>query len=217
LRASTSDAKGRKTRSVTYVYAVGKTDPSSVSGRQKLELVLDKKQYKPGEHATVLIKSPYDNALGILTVERSGIQEYRLVRITSQLQLVKVRVTARDIPNLNVSLLVVRGRDKRLKPHKKNSDPGAPAYKTASAGLRVSVDSKRLRVKIQVSPSPARPGGSVTLKIAARDHRGRPARARLAVMVVDEGVLSLLGFKLPDPVPVFHSWKSARTDKRHHA
>ena len=214
LRASTTDAKGRPTRSVTYVYAVGKTDPSAVSGRQKLELILDKKEYKPGEQASVLIKSPYDDAMGILTVERSGIREYRLVRITSQLQLVKVRVTARDIPNLNVGLLLVRGRDKRLKPHKKDSDPGAPAYKSASTSLRVSVDSKRLRVKIQVSPSPARPGGSVTLKISARDHKGRPAQARLAVMVVDEGVLSLLGFKLPDPVPVFHRYKSARTSLR---
>jgi alpha-2-macroglobulin len=214
LRATTTDAKGRSTRSVTYVYAVGKTDPSAVSGRQKLELILDKKEYKPGEHASVLIKSPYDDALGILTVERSGIREYRLVRITSQLQLVRVRVTARDIPNLTVSLLLVRGRDKRLKPHKKDSDPGAPAFKVASASVRVSTDSKRLRVKIHVSPSPARPGGSVTLKISARDHRGRPARARLAVMVVDEGVLSLLGFKLPDPVPVFHQWKSARTATR---
>jgi len=214
LRATTTDAKGRPTRSVTHVYAVGKTDPSAVSGRQNLELILDKKEYKPGEHASVLIKSPYDNAMGILTVERSGIREYRPVRITSQLQLVKVRITARDIPNLTVGLLLVRGRDRRLKPHKKDSDPGAPAFKVATASLRVSTDSKRLRVKIQVSPSPARPGGSVTLKISARDHRGRPARARLAIMVVDEGVLSLLGFKLPNPVPVFHQWKSARTATR---
>jgi len=214
LRATSTDARGRPTRSVTYVYAVGPTDPSAVSGRQRLELVLDKKEYKPGDHASVLIKSPYDKAIGILTVERSGIRDYRLVRITSQLQLVKVRVTARDIPNLNVGLLLVRGRDKRLKPHKKDSDPGAPAYKVASASLRVSVDSKRLRVKVQASPSPARPGGSVTLKISARDHQGRPARARLAVMVVDEGVLSLLGFNLPDPLPVFHRWKSARTSTR---
>jgi uncharacterized protein YfaS (alpha-2-macroglobulin family) len=214
LRATTTDAKGRATRSVTYVYAVGQTDPSAVSGRQSLELVPDKSVYKPGEHASVLIKSPYDNAIGILTVERSGIREYRLVRITSQLQLEKIRVTAKDIPNLTVGLLLVRGRDRRIKPHKKDSDPGAPAYKVASVSLKVSLDSKRLRVKIQASPSPARPGGSVTLKISARDHRGRPARARLAVMVVDEGVLSLLGFKLPDPVPVFHRWKSARSSTK---
>ena len=44
------------------------------------------------------------------------------------------------------------------------------------------------------------PGGSFTLDIQAEDRDGKPKKANLAVMVVDEGVLSLTGFQTPDPI-----------------
>ena len=50
------------------------------------------------------------------------------------------------------------------------------------------------------------PGGETVLDLALRDAEGRPvADGEVAVVVVDEAVLALTGYRLPDPLGVFYA------------
>ena len=43
-----------------------------------------------------------------------------------------------------------------------------------------------------------------------KDRAGKPARAEVTLYAVDEGVLSLIGYKTPDPIPIFGAPRSLR-------
>ncbi|HEX3852689.1 MAG TPA: alpha-2-macroglobulin family protein, partial [Polyangiaceae bacterium] len=47
------------------------------------------------------------------------------------------------------------------------------------------------------------PGGEVSIDLDVKDRAGKPHATEVTVYAVDEGVLSLIGYKTPDPIPVF--------------
>jgi alpha-2-macroglobulin len=214
VRAQATDAKGRRTRTAIGVYAVGKRYvPWKQNNSNRLELISDKTKYRPGETAKILIKSPFRKSVGLLTVERNGIKSYRLLRVSGSVHVERVKIGAKDLPNLHVSVALVRGRV-RVPGAAAAKDLGRPKFAVGSKSLSVDVKEKRLTVTVKAAPGKARPGSKATVKVTVRDHAGKPVQARLAVMLVDEGVLSLLGFRVPDPTTIFHNHKSARAALR---
>ena len=210
LRAEAQDKTGRRTRTVLGVYAVGKKwQPWKQDNKNRLELVLDRKAYEPGDTAKVLIKSPFRRAVGLLTVERNGIKSHRVIRTRGAMHVERVRLETTDPPNVRVSVALVRGRV-RVPGAAAGTDLGRPRYAHGTRQVPVSVDAKRLRVAVAAEPGTARPGATTQVRVTVKDAQGRPVKARLAVMAVDEGVLSLLGFSVPDPVSVMHAHKSGR-------
>lgn len=209
LQATAKDAKGRKTRTVIGLYVVGKRYvPWKQNNQSRLELVPDQKKYAPGDTAHVLIKSPFRKAVGLLTVERNGIKSYRFIRVVGSVHTEAVRIDPTDLPNVRVSVVLVRGRV-RVPGAAARSDLGRPRFATGQISLSVRVDAKRLRVSVSAAPGTARPGAVARVRIKVTDAAGKPVRSRVALMAVDEGVLSLLGFHVPDPVAIFHSYKGS--------
>ena len=214
VRGETTDAKGRRTRTVIGVYAVGKRYvPWKQDNRNRLELIADKTKYRPGETAKVLIKSPFRKAVGLLTVERNGIRSYRLVRVNGSVHVERVKIRAKDLPNLHVSVALARGRV-RVPGAAAAKDLGRPKFAFGRKSLSVEIKEKKLTVTVKAAPTKARPGSKAAVTVTVKDHRGKPVRARLAVMLVDEGVLSLLGFRVPDPTTIFHNYKGTRAALR---
>ena len=70
----------------------------------------ERETYKPGDTATLMIKSPWEQATALLTVEREGIRSNSQFMLTSTQQTVIVPIAAKDIPNVFVSVLLVKGR-----------------------------------------------------------------------------------------------------------
>ena len=74
LRLRAKDKRGNPVVSSFGLYAAG---PDYVPWRRdnddKVELITDRKVYKVGQTARILVKSPYADAHGLLTVERNGI------------------------------------------------------------------------------------------------------------------------------------------------
>ena len=214
VRGETTDARGRRTRTMIGVYAVGKKYvPWKQNNQNRLELITDKTKYRPGETAKVLIKSPFRKAVGLLTVERNGIRSYRLLRVNGSVHVERVKIGAKDLPNLHVSVSLLRGRV-RVPGAAGAKDLGRPKFAFGSKSLSVEIKEKKLTVTVSASPNKARPGSKAAVTVTVKDHLGKPVRARLAVMLVDEGVLSLLGFRVPDPTTIFHNYKSTRAALR---
>jgi alpha-2-macroglobulin len=210
LLASAQDEKGRKTRAALPFYALGKGSPSFKDDDQrKLELVVSKPQYRVGETARVLIKSPFQRARALLTLERAGVHESRWLTLEGPTPFIDVPIKPDMRPNVYVSVLV-------LPPGPKAAGPDQPeaAYRLGYTNLVVDPEERRLQLAIQTRTAGASgasgalatsyaPGDTVDATFAVRDAQGRPAAAELTVYAVDEGVLSLSGYQVPDPIKVF--------------
>ena len=57
-----------------------------------------------------MIQSPWEQATALVTTEREGIRTHRQFALTSTQQSIDVPITEDDIPNVFVSVLLVKGR-----------------------------------------------------------------------------------------------------------
>ena len=90
-----------------------------------------------------MIKSPWEQATALVTTEREGVRTHRRFALTSTQQTITVPITEADIPNVFVSVLLVKGRSKDATPDD-GSDPGKPSFRLGYVELKVEDASKRL-------------------------------------------------------------------------
>src|SRR6185503_15614437 len=64
-------------------------------------------------------------------------------------------------------------------------------------------EDKRLKVAITTDRDSYRPGEPVTAELRVSDAAGNPVQGEVALAAADEGVLTLIGFKTPDPLATF--------------
>ena len=116
----------------------------------RIDLVPEKNTYKPGETARIMIQSPWEQATALVTTEREGIRTHRQFTLTSTQQSIDVPLTEEDIPNVFVSVLLVKGRSKPRRRVCRSdddpSDPGKPSFRLGYVQLDVEDATKRLTV-----------------------------------------------------------------------
>jgi hypothetical protein len=204
LHATATDRRKNTAKSAVSLYVLGEgTTGWRDSDRLAIELVPDRHSYEPGQVAKVLVKSPFTSAEALVTVERTGIYSQRRVTLSGPMPTVEVPITDDLRPNAFVSVLLVRGRTKAAPASPKAPDVGAPAFRLGYAALPINPESRRLAVTLKPSKTDARPSESIDVDVDVRDRSGKPARAEVTLYAVDEGVLSLIGYKTPDPIKVF--------------
>ncbi len=198
LRATAKDAEGRSATSATSFYVLG---PGYTAWERydhnRIDLLPEKKIYRPGETARLMIKSPWEQALALLTTEREGVRTRRTLRLTSTQETVSVPITEDDIPNLYVSVVLVKGRTGTYSADD-TGDPGKPAFRVGYAELKVEDASKRLEVTVKADREEYRPAARARLEVGVKDREGRGAPAEVTLWAVDYGVLSLTGYRTPD-------------------
>jgi alpha-2-macroglobulin len=203
LRARATDTEGRSAVTTTSFYALGEGYTAWARyDHSRIDLVPERKTYRPGDTARIMIQSPWEKATALVTTEREGIRSHRQFALTSTQQAIEVPVTGQDIPNLYVSVLLVKGRTQQpgdpLKPNTDVSDPGKPAFRLGYAELKVENKTKRLSVAVRADKEEYRPANTATVTVDVRDSRGAGAASEVTLWAVDYGVLSLTGYKTPD-------------------
>lgn len=198
LSASASDAQGRTTETRVSFYALG--DGYTAWERRdhnRIDLVPEKQTYRPGETARIMVKSPWEKATALLTTEREGVRTWTPFQLTSTQQTITVPIAEKDIPNVYVSVLLIKGRTSQ-DPGKDGSDPGKPAFRLGYVELNVEDASKRLAVDVKANRAEYRPGNKASIEVNVRDAQGKPAQAEITLWAVDYGVLSLTDYRTPD-------------------
>ena len=193
------NAKQEAATAATVVYAWGDGGGSWMSSDSlKFDIVTDKKEYKAGDTATLILQTDLAEATGLVTIERDGVIEKRLIQITPTTKHLTVPITANYAPNVYVSVSLVQGR-------KGDGDRGKPRMRMGIANLSVRPEDNRLTVSVETDKKEYRPGEQVTATVKVTDAAGKPASAEVSITAADEGVLSLIGFETPDPVPTFYT------------
>jgi uncharacterized protein YfaS (alpha-2-macroglobulin family) len=208
VRLNVNDAKGR-TASAEFLFTVSGGESSSWPrfDRERIDLIADKGEYKVGETAKIVAQTPYESAVGLLTLEANGVLERRIVEINKDTPAFEIPVKPEYAPNVYASLVLIRGRVHKLK-DATGYETGAPGYKIGYAPLNVDPGERRLAVAVDAGAGSAAPGEKVTFTVSARDKNASPSNACAAVMVVDEGVLGLTGYKTPDPLTLAYKLRA---------
>jgi uncharacterized protein YfaS (alpha-2-macroglobulin family) len=198
LHATAKDSRGNSAEAAFGVYALGPVGTGfGDSDQLSVELKTNKQTYQVGDTARVLIKSPFPDAEALVTVERAGVYRSQRVKLHGPTPTIDVPITEQLRPNAFVAVHVVRGRDSNGK-----AMLGAP-YRVGYAELRIDPEARRLAVNVHADKRDYAPGGEINVDVEVKDRSGKPRATEVTLYAVDEGVLSLIGYKTPDPIPVF--------------
>ena len=218
ITASVTDDQGRRNQSqLSRWVSEGNQPPARNVEQEQVTLIPDKKDYKAGDTAEILVQAPFAPAEGVMTLRRSGIVSSQRFSMSSQSFTLKVPIVDAYVPNVQVQVDLV-GAASRVD-DAGNVDaklPKRPAF--ASGDLDLSVPALARTMKVTVTPRAKAldPGGQTTLDIALKDAAGQPVKgAELAVVVVDEAVLALTGYQMQNPIDVFYSPRSPDTADYH--
>lgn len=157
----------------------------------RIDLIPSKKRYEPGENAEFLVQAPFRQARLLLTVEREGVIEHKIVDWDAARPAVTLPVKASWAPNVFVSALVVRGRVADAKATAL-IDLGKPAFKMGLTEIRVGWRKHELKVKVDTDAKVYPVRGKAKARIKVVDAAGKPTAGEISVAAVDEGLLQLL-------------------------
>jgi len=181
--AEVTDAKGRTSRSATFMWASGAQFALwQVTNDDTMKLIADKDRYEVGDTAEVLVPAPFAGATALITIERGKIITREVRVLPTNSERIRIPIVDRSVPDVFVSVVLYRGPT--------STDP-LPRYKVGYAELRVSTDTRKLNVTIKPNVAQAEPGQTVGYDIKVTDSTGKGVRSQLSVAVVDKAVLSL--------------------------
>jgi alpha-2-macroglobulin len=206
------DGKGRaNTTKLVFWVSGGDTPPAREVAQEKVLLIPDQKEYRPGQTAQVLAQAPFYPAEAIVSWRRSGLVKTERVTFTGPTRTLQVPIADAMTPNMTVQVDLV-GMAPRLddKGQPDASLPKRPAY--AAGAIDLSIPPKLRTLDVAIAPNAAKlaPGEAARLGVIVKDAQGKAVpNAEVAVLVVDEAVLSLSGYKFPNPVDTFYGRRGA--------
>jgi uncharacterized protein YfaS (alpha-2-macroglobulin family) len=122
----------------------------------------------------------------LVTIERGKVLDSRVIALQKMTPL-DIPIRKEYFPAIRVSVVAMYGNN---------------VSEEASKEFKVEDDSKILQVDLE-SPDEIKPASKTQLKIKVSDDQKKGVKAKLFVYAVDEGNLSLLGYRTPDPHEFF--------------
>lgn len=216
--ATLRDPQGRKNQTEIRVYVSGgDLAPDRGVEQERVTLVPDRETWKVGETAGLLVQAPFFPAEGVLTLRAGGLLETRTFHLEGSSTRLEVPITDAHIPDLTVSVDLVGARVRSDDDGKPRPDLAKrPAYAAGTVTLKVPPLERTLAVTVTPAKSRLDPGAGTTVAVGVKDAAGRPVSgAELAVVAVDEAVLALTGYRLPDPLDAFYAARGSGVADHH--
>lgn len=210
IRVNFVDSNNEVTATDLQIWATGENVVSwgNRYENNRLEVKLDKKSYQLGETATALIQSPYPEAELYFAVVRDKNLYQTVTKVNGGAPQIQFKVTPEMLPNAAVEAVLVR-QGKSLK----ELEPGSleKLVKIGFAPFQTSLDAKYLKVQVTPQKTELQPGAEETIQLQLQDDREKPVKGQFTVMVVNETVLQLTGYRPPDLVKTVYAEQSIST------
>lgn len=185
-RAVTQTANGRSIEDTAYLWVTGGAGWYEES-RERLRVVTDKKSYRAGETAKVLIVTGVPSARVLVSVEGRVMHTVQVVHAKGPSVTVEVPVKREYVPGVFVTAAFIRGNQ---------------LYE-GSRKLNVPPVENELAVELTPSKEEYKPGEPATFDISARDHTGKPVAAEFSLGVVDEAIYAIRSEMVEDILKFF--------------
>ena len=188
VRTKVGGKPGGSVRLWAYGSGYASTEPTP---GHRVELLADKSTYAPGDTAKVMVRSPFEKATAIFTVEQGSVLKTQTKTVSSGATEFSVPVAAQHAPHVHATITLL--------PIGAQGDAIAD-WKFGAAKLPVKLDGVRLGVEVDSDKPFYAPGDEAALKVTVKQGGKPVANADVALAVVDEGVLRLTNFRAADPV-----------------
>ncbi|HEY9594349.1 MAG TPA: Ig-like domain-containing protein [Spirochaetia bacterium] len=201
-----TDADGRQAVTTLSMYATGSEWIRWYSeGAEDITLIPDKPLYSAGDTAKIMMQSPAPAGTYLVTIEREGIQEERIVELTGSTQVIEVPVKEEYLPVIYVA--VSSWTVRQGPPTHTFSTKDLDKPKGLFGVTPIRVESKTRRIDLEVAPAKDtyRPGNEAEFVIRAKNRGASLAGAEITFMVVDRGVVDLVDYHVPDPLAFFYA------------
>jgi len=203
IRANFSDDKGELSATDLQIWATGQ-NPVFWGSREKdvLEVKLDKKEFQPGETATALIQSPYPDAELYFAVIKDKPLYQQIIKVQGGAPQIQFQVTPEMLPNAAVEAVLVR-QGKPINQVEAGSLDNL--VKIGFTPFKVNLEDKYLKLQVKPLQASLEPGAEETVQLELKDNQGNPTQGQFTVMVVNEAVLQLSGYRPPNLVDTVYA------------
>ncbi|HRH44564.1 MAG TPA: alpha-2-macroglobulin family protein, partial [Pyrinomonadaceae bacterium] len=207
ISATVLDEKERpNTSEITVWVAGGTTAPKRGVEQETAEMIPDKKEYSPNETAEILVNAPFSPAEGVMTLERNGILKTERFSMNEPTKVLQIPIQESYLPNVHVKVdLVGVANRTNDKGEIDFSLPKRPAFAGGELNLSVSKASRKLQVAVEPLVKTLEPSQKTDINIEVKDNNGKAvANSEVALVAVDESVLSLTDYKIQNPLDAFY-------------
>lgn len=177
--------------------------------------------FVPGSSCNALISRPLhweQEIYGIWFVEKNGIifeQQDFVIEPNEENFCFSVNVKPQYAPNVTLhSYLFGQKLRKNLNNEydENHMAPFCTAYSSASVNIPVDLRDKVLDITVTTEFQSYKPAETVKGQVTVRDSSGKGISANVILWVVDEGVLSAMGYNLEDPLKTFYPTSSSKAN-----
>jgi uncharacterized protein YfaS (alpha-2-macroglobulin family) len=164
-----------------------------------LSLWLAQAQGQPGDVLDAQVSAPWPFS-GTVIIARKGVREHIPFSITAAgggAVPLKLAIDDSWVPTVHLRVVGVRPPPE---------DGSRPQVETVQRSVHVAHAHRRLQVQVE-APRETGPGSKVPIVVRVRDSANQPvaaaAQSRVALWAVDEAVLSLTNYQVPEILPSF--------------
>lgn len=182
----------------TYLWVSGAWSGGASGESEEIRMVPDKKSYKPGETAKVLIITGVPQCDLWLSLEGKTLYWSKYLAVQGGTVTVDVPIESGHAPNVFLTAIFLR--DNQL--HR------------GSKLIKVPPIEKQIQVELTTAKSEYKPGEPARFALLAKDDKGQPVRAEFSLGVVDEAIYALAREQQSDILKVFYGqqWNRVSTD-----
>ncbi|MCO6473048.1 MAG: MG2 domain-containing protein [Melioribacteraceae bacterium] len=183
-----------------YAYGWGSSTASSfqVDREGRVDIVLDKEKYEPGDEAKILFMTPFEGKM-LVTLERDSVFYYNTVDVKDRSFELTLDIKEEYLPNVYVSATL-------FKPHTlESATPYFVGYGYKS--LQVEDSDNLLEVEIE-SPEKIKPNTKQKITINTKSKKD----IFITLAAVDEGILQLKNYQTPDPYSFMYAKRALQVD-----
>jgi uncharacterized protein YfaS (alpha-2-macroglobulin family) len=188
IAGTATDRRGNRIRRYSSVWATEHTFSDLGIQYAELEIVADKKQYRKGDTAVLLINTRAKGATALLTIEGPRLYDHRLIQLGGNSTRVEVPIRPEYAPNCYVAVALVSGK----------------RFSTQEKQLLISVSDRKLQVEVKPDKDRYQPRERATYAISTRDADGKPVPAQVSLGVVDESIYAIEGESAPPMLGFFY-------------
>jgi uncharacterized protein YfaS (alpha-2-macroglobulin family) len=227
VTATIHDDQGRPNETeMTFWVAGGDMPARRDLAQDKVELIPDRRVYHPGETAQVLVQAPFYPADAVMTLRRSGIVKTEHFHLDGPTHTLRFPIEEAWLPNIHVQVDLVGAAERATDANITSTQQKAggttslptkrPAFASGNISLSIPPLSRTLKVTATPLKTTLAPGGLANVTVKVQDDAGKPiAGSEIALVAVDESVLSLTNYTLEDPVSAFYRMREMETSDHH--
>ena len=183
-------------------------DTATIAPQDTTEIDIDSPNVKDPRTATILAAifpgagQAYNEKVWKIPILYGGILTTEQFRVTGDSHELRIPITERHISSTTVQVTLVDAER---------------AIRTASGTTQLAVPPHTRTLVVSIAPrdSILAPGAETLVDVLVQNADGRPAaNAEVALWMVDEAVLAIGGYVLPDPLAVFYAPRHAHVQEQ---